>query len=142
MVTLKANVSHDNGVPQSTIPGWLKEEQKLCYFVDTVDSTDGMKRKNARTANDPELDKVVFTWFVKQAGTPINGPVLSVQAQTFHNDLHANNPSDFAASKGWLNHFQHHHGISQVKSTGEVRSAMMLPLGLPRSSRHTSVTMT
>ena len=38
----QANVSHDNGVPQSTIRGWLKDEQKLHDFVDTVDSTDGM----------------------------------------------------------------------------------------------------
>jgi len=85
---------------ESTIRGWLKDEQKLRDFVDTVDSTDGMKRKKARTANDPELDKAVFTWFVKerQAGTPSSGPVLSVQAQKFHNDLHVDNPSEYAAS--------------------------------------------
>ena len=41
MVNLK-HVSRDNGVPQSTIHGWLKDEQKLHDFVDTVDSTDGM----------------------------------------------------------------------------------------------------
>jgi hypothetical protein len=84
-----------------------------------------MKRKRARTANDPDLDKAVFTWFVKErsAGTPISGPVLSVQAQKFHNELHTDNPGDFVASKGWLNRFQHRHGITQVKITGEVRSA-------------------
>ena len=45
--------------------------------------------KKARIANDPELDKAVFAWFVKerQAGTPISGLVLSVQAQKFHNKL-------------------------------------------------------
>ena len=59
-----------------------------------------MKRKKARTANDPELDKAVFTRFVKdrQADTPSSGPVQSVQAQKFHSDLHADNPSDSAAS--------------------------------------------
>ena len=36
----QANVSSNNGVPQSNIHVWLKDEQKLCDFVDTVDSTD------------------------------------------------------------------------------------------------------
>ena len=70
----EANVSHDISVPQSAICGWLKDEQKLC------DSSDGMKRKNARTANDPELDKAgSHGLWESQAGTPISGPVLSVQ---------------------------------------------------------------
>ena len=51
-------MSHNNGVTQSAIHGWLKDEQKLHDSVDIVDSTDGIKRK-ARTANDPELDKAV-----------------------------------------------------------------------------------
>ena len=61
----QANVSHNNAVAQSTIRGWLKDEQKQCNFVDTVDSSEGMKRKKARTANSPELDKAVLTWFVR-----------------------------------------------------------------------------
>ena len=55
----QANVSRYNGVPQSTNLGWLKDVQKLYDFVDTIDCTDGMKRKKARTANDPELDKAL-----------------------------------------------------------------------------------
>ena len=40
----------------------------------------------------PELPKV-FTWFLKkrQAGSPIDGTVLSIQAPK----LHIDNPSDF-----------------------------------------------
>ncbi len=68
----EANVSPDNDVPQSTTRWWLKDEQKLRDSVDTVEATDGMRRKKARSPNDPELDKAVFTWFVKerQAYTP------------------------------------------------------------------------
>jgi hypothetical protein len=97
----QAKVSRDNGVPESTIRGWIKDEPKLRDFVDVVDSTDGMKRKKARTANDPDLDKAVFTWFVKErsAVTPISGHVLSVQAQKFHNEPHTDNPGDFVTSK-------------------------------------------
>ena len=54
---LVTRVQNDNGVPQSTIHDWIKDEQKLRDFVDTIDYTDGMKRKRARTASDPELDK-------------------------------------------------------------------------------------
>ena len=66
-------MSCDNGVAESTIHGWLKDEQ-LCEFIDIVSSADGMKIKNG---------KAVFTWFVKdrQPSTQISSPVLSIQAQ-------------------------------------------------------------
>ena len=67
---------------------------KLCDFVDTVHSTDWMKRKK-KARNDPQLDKVVFIWFV------ISGPIFSSQAQKLHNDLDVGIPSDFVASRPW-----------------------------------------
>ena len=39
------NVSHDIGMPESTIHGWLTDKEKLCDFADTVDSIDQMKRR-------------------------------------------------------------------------------------------------
>ena len=33
---LKANMSHNNDVPESTFPQWLRDEEKLCDFVDMV----------------------------------------------------------------------------------------------------------
>ena len=36
--------------------------KRLHDFVDTIDSTDKMKRKKARTVDDHELDKAVFTY--------------------------------------------------------------------------------
>ncbi len=111
----QAKVSRENGVPESTLRGWIRDEKKMRDFVDTVDSSDGMKRKKARTANDPELDKAVYSWFVKerQAGTPISGPVMSVQAQKFHNQLHVENSGEFVASKGWLYRFQQRHALAR-----------------------------
>jgi len=52
----KPNMSGDNDIPESTFCGLIWDEQKMCDFVNTVDSSDGMKRKKARTASDPELD--------------------------------------------------------------------------------------
>ena len=85
-------MSCDNGVPESTIQGWLR--YKVAQFC-RVDSTDRMK-KNARTAKDQQFDKAVFTWCVKerQGSIPISGPVLSVQAYKSPSDLRVDNPSD------------------------------------------------
>ena len=47
----QANVSHGNGVPESTIRGWLRHEEKLCNFVKKADSPEWMKKKG------PELPK-------------------------------------------------------------------------------------
>jgi transposase-like protein len=41
----QAKVSRENGVPESTLRGWIRDEKKMRDFVDTVDSSDGMKRK-------------------------------------------------------------------------------------------------
>ena len=67
---------------QPTICGWLKDEE-MCDFVDMIDST------------EQRLDNTVFIWFAKerQASTQISGPVLIIQAQKLHIDLHINNPS-------------------------------------------------
>ena len=106
----------------------------------SLESSLGMKRMKARTANNPNLDKAVFTWFVKvrQAGTRVP-PLVALfwvsQAQKFHKDLHADDPGDFVASKGKLHRFHNRHGISQVKITGEVRLADTVTAELLPSSR-------
>ena len=40
-------------------------QQKLKDFVHTLDESDGMKRKKAKTAKDPQLDQAMFNWFLK-----------------------------------------------------------------------------
>ena len=49
----QANMFHENGVPESTIHGWLRDEEKYCDFVDAADSTDWMKRKRAKLCQRP-----------------------------------------------------------------------------------------
>ena len=52
-----ANMSCNNGVLQSTVHGWLRQEEKLGDFVDMVNSTYQLKRKKVRTSKDPQLQK-------------------------------------------------------------------------------------
>ena len=96
----QAKISRVNGVPESTLRGWLKDEEKLREFSISLDGSEGLKR----------------------TGTPISGPILSAQAQKFSKELHGED-DDFLASRGWLHRFQKRHGISEVKVCGEVRSA-------------------
>uniref|UniRef100_H3B5D1 HTH CENPB-type domain-containing protein n=1 Tax=Latimeria chalumnae TaxID=7897 RepID=H3B5D1_LATCH len=119
----KAKISRDTGVPESTLRGWLKEEYNLRAFVMTVSETEGLSRKRACTASDAPLDTAVYNWFVQEraVGTPISGPIVKAQAEKFCQEFDGDN--NFAASQGWLDHFKRCHGISQVKISGEIRSA-------------------
>ena len=38
----KAKIARDNGVPESTFRGWIKEENKLRDFVAEIDEASGM----------------------------------------------------------------------------------------------------
>ena len=74
----QCTVARETCIAESTIRGWLKDEEKLRKFVDTVKDGDGLRRKKARQAKDDALDRAVLNWFVqeRQTGLPINGPVV------------------------------------------------------------------
>ena len=86
----QAKVSREQGIPESTLRGWLKDEGKIRDFTDELDQPEGMARKRARTAQDPVVDRALYSWFVEKRadGTPISGPILQSQvtqmAQTLH----------------------------------------------------------
>ena len=46
--------------------GQLRDEEKFCDFVDIVNSADRMRRKKAKTAKDPQIDKALFLVFQLQ----------------------------------------------------------------------------
>ena len=119
----QAKVSKEKGVAEGTLRGWLKDEGKLREACTVMDDC-GQKRKRSRTAQDPQLEKAVFTWFnqARSEGTPISGPVTQAQAKKLNEDLQGEG-SDFGATTGWLKGFKGRHGISQVPIRGEQRSA-------------------
>lgn len=111
------------GIPESTLRGWLKDENKLREASTTIDDC-GQARKRARPAQDQQLEKAVFTWFTqtRSEGTPISGPVIQAQALKMHKQLHGDEEI-FGATTGWLQRFKGRHRISQVTIRGEQRSA-------------------
>ncbi|XP_039590582.1 jerky protein homolog-like [Polypterus senegalus] len=122
---LRIKVSRELGVPESTLRKWIKDENKLRTFLDELDEG-GLRRKRARTAKDPELDKATFNAFCegRNNGIPISGPVIQVQAEKLYKEIHGPDAeSEFTVSSGWLKRWKQRHDISQVKINGEIKSA-------------------
>jgi len=120
----QAKVCRDIGIPESTLRGWLKDEDKLRDFVADLDKDEGLQRKRIRLAADPGLDKVTFNWFAQHStDKSISGTVLCAQAQKFHDKMRGPDAPEFVASTGWLKNFKKRHGVGKCKKNGEVKSA-------------------
>jgi transposase-like protein len=52
----KASINRECGIPEGTIRGWMKEEEKLRAFVNTVETEVGLQRKKTRIGNYSEVD--------------------------------------------------------------------------------------
>uniref|UniRef100_A0A8C4RFE6 HTH CENPB-type domain-containing protein n=1 Tax=Erpetoichthys calabaricus TaxID=27687 RepID=A0A8C4RFE6_ERPCA len=121
----RIKVSRELGVPESTLRGWIKDENKLRTFLDELDEG-GLRRKRARTAKDPELDKTTFNAIceARNNGIPISGPVIQAQAEKLYKEIHGPDADpEFTVLSGWLKRWKQQHGISQVKINGEIKSA-------------------
>ena len=95
----RTRICKEFGLAESTLRGWIKEEDKLRSFADTVDGPDALKRKRAKTAQDPALDSGLYDWFVKARadGVPVSGPIALQQdekiAQQLHGPDHTSTPT-------------------------------------------------
>ncbi|KAM8966353.1 tigger transposable element-derived protein 5 [Pelodytes ibericus] len=116
----QASVSRDFGVPGGTLRGWLKDEQKLRWFLDQLGGEVGTQRKKMRLANEEEIDRAVYTWFItlRQQGIPLSGPIIQSQAETFAKQIYGEECT-FKASHGWFWRWQKRHGISSQRIYGE-----------------------
>lgn len=74
-----------------------------------------------RLANEEEIDRAVYSWFLalRQRGVPLSGPLIQAQAE----GLRAPDPygpeCTFKASHGWFWRWQKRHGISSQRIYGE-----------------------
>ena len=95
------NVAEKYGVPKNTVSTWLKNKEKV--FIALKKSSN--KRKKVRGSNYPDIDNVVFKWFLSQRGKsiPIDGTFIKEKAMKYAKELGA---TDFKASDGWLGRLQ------------------------------------
>ena len=99
----QAKVCRETGIPESTLRGWIKQEDQLRTFVAELDGEQGLARKRARQAQNPQLDKAVFNWFTERRaeGVPISGPIIQAKAAQMNKLLGGS--TEFKCSIGWLN---------------------------------------
>ncbi|XP_061463088.1 tigger transposable element-derived protein 5 [Rhineura floridana] len=116
----QASVCRDFGVPGGTLRGWLKDENKLRWFLDQLGGEVGTHRKKMRLANEEEIDRAVYTWFLtlRQHGVPLSGPIIQAQAEAFARQIYGPECT-FKASHGWFWRWQKRHGISSQRIYGE-----------------------
>ncbi|KAM9575421.1 tigger transposable element-derived protein 5 [Guaruba guarouba] len=116
----QASVCRAFGVPGGTLRGWLKDEAKLRWFLEQLGGEVGTQRKKMRLANEEEIDRAVYAWFValRQHGVPLSGPLIQAQAEAFARQIYGPECT-FKASHGWFWRWQKRHGISSQRIYGE-----------------------
>ena len=91
------NVAEKYGLPKNTVSTGFKIKEKLFTALEKSSN----KRKKVRENNYPDIDNVVFKWFLSQRGKsiPIDGTFIKEKAMKYAKELGA---TDFKASDGWL----------------------------------------
>ena len=58
-------------------------------FTDCIKTSEGLKQKSLKLAEDEQLVKALYAWFIQQrsTGTPISGPLLQEKAKHFSTQL-------------------------------------------------------
>lgn len=117
------DLSTEYGVSKQQISDIRKNKDKLMKFVDNLESDEGLKRKSLKVAQDEQLDKALYGWFIQQrtAGTPISGPLLQEKVKHFYSQLHTEiaDGETFKASTGWLEKFKNRHSIRNLSVQDE-----------------------
>ncbi|XP_078467850.1 uncharacterized protein LOC144730896 isoform X1 [Lampetra planeri] len=110
----KAHIHRELGIPEGTIRGWIAEEGRLRWFLDKLDEAPALQRKKTRLSKNEIVDDCLFAWFVhkRSLGSPVSGPALKAQAETFFCDLKLE--GKFRASDGWLWRWKKRHGIGDI----------------------------
>ena len=120
------NLAQQFGISKQQISDVWKNKDKILKFTDSIETSEGLKRKSLKLADDEQLDKVLYAWFIQQRsiGTLISGPFLQEKAKHFSTQLNAETADrKFKALTGWLEKFKTWHGIRNLSIQGEKLSA-------------------
>ena len=79
------NLAPEFGVSKQQISDIRKNKDKILKFTGSIETSEGLKRKSLKLADDEQLDKALYAWFIQQrsTGTPISGPLLQEKAKHF-----------------------------------------------------------
>ena len=100
------NLAQEFGISKQQISDIRKNKDKILKFTDSIETSQGLKRESLKLADDEQLDKALYAWFIQQrsTGTPISGPLLQEKARHFSTQLNTEVADrEFKAnSTGWL----------------------------------------
>ena len=100
------NLAQEFGISKQQISDIRKNKDKILKFNDSIETSEGLKRKSLKLADDEQLDKALYAWFIQQrsTGTPISGPLVQEKAKLFSTQLNTEAADrEFKAnSTGWL----------------------------------------
>jgi hypothetical protein len=96
----KASLFCERGIPEGTIHGCMKEENKLRSFVDSIEDDIGLQRKKTRLCEHSKVDECLYKWFLQKHSerVPIYGVLLKAKAVQFNKLL--GRDETFKASDG------------------------------------------
>ena len=116
------NLALEFDISKQQISDICKNKDKILKFTDNIETSEGLKRKSLKLANDERLDQALYTWFIQQrsTGTPISGPLLQEKAKHFSMQLNGESADheSFRASTGWLDKFKNRHGMRNLSIQG------------------------
>ncbi|XP_074359320.1 CENP-B homolog protein 2-like [Apium graveolens] len=112
---------YDLDISQSTISNTLKRASE--YLSDERKQSDVKKHKSAKY---PELEKVLFEWFLqRQDKVNMSGEIIQEKGKELMKKMYGESNSDFSFSSGWLERFKARYGIKSYRRFGESGSVMM-----------------
>ena len=120
------NLAQEFGISKQQISDIRKNRDKILKFTDSIETSEGLKRKSPKLADDERLDKALYARFIQQrsTGTPISGPLPQEKAKHFTTQLNTETADrEFKASTSWLEKFKTWHGIRNLSIYGEKLSA-------------------
>ena len=103
------NLAQEFGISKQQISYIRKNKDKILKFTDSIKTSEGLKRKSLKLADDEQLDRALYAWFIQQrsTGTPISGPLPQEKAKHFSTQLNTEAADrEFKASTGWLEKFK------------------------------------
>ena len=65
----RTNLALEFGSSKQQIFDTRKNKDKILKFTDNIETSEGLKRKSLKLANDERLDQALYTWFIQQRST-------------------------------------------------------------------------
>ena len=58
------SLAQEFGISKQQISDIRKNKDKILKFTDSIETSEGLKQKSLKLANDEQLDKALYIWFI------------------------------------------------------------------------------